>query len=222
MADSGPHYPVVAFGKSKTGTVSSAVVAGTNVFTSAGHTFVEGETLWLSKSDDSGNQCLGLVTDVDGNDVTTARGANGAKGASSKIWTAPAAQLVVFSTGPTGDYEPESDSNIVFESTQGGTSVATRVGGRIDRLILTFSPGRVLTSALVTADWLAWRTFLRDKIREGLDTFSLALWDMEENVSAVREVRYMSPISSVSFGTGRKFASFSLLFQIESADEYVV
>lgn len=213
---SGPFYPVFAYAKDKTATAAGSVAADQDTFDlGGGHGFLVGETPFISTSGDAENQYLGPITDVDGVNVTTTWSTNTAKGTSSKLWTAPAGQIVRMTHGPSGGFTPERDSRIFFDETAGDADTATKTGVTVSRLVMGFGPA-------LTSDFLAWETFLDEKRLEGAQVFSAAYWDRKTNSSVVNKVRYITPISTANFGRGLKFTSFEALFKIKSEDEYVL
>ncbi len=207
-------YPVFAYEKDKEGTVSGSVADDQSTFTIVGHSFLVGENFFISSSVDSGNQSLGAILDVDGNDVSTTWPTVGAKGGASKVWTAPAGQVAPFTYGATRGYDPSDDSRIHYFDTPGGTSVATRLGAEVEFFTLSFDPA-------ITEDWAAWRTFRRTKRRGGLDTFSIGFVDWETGLPTMDKVRYIQRISGIKFRNSAGFGAFALLFRRIERDLYV-
>lgn len=209
-------YPVFWFGKDKTSTASGSVADDQTVFEGVGHSFLEGEGLFISQSDDTGNQWLGPILDVDGDDVTSTWPTAGAKGSGAKLWTAPASQIVVFSQGAAGGYSPSGQHAVELDVTPAGTAIATALGGEPEFFSLSFGPA-------AQADWLAWKTFRREERRNGLDTFSIALQDWERgSVPTIDEVRYWQQTSGAKFGKSANYSSFELLFYRVRRDTVVL
>ncbi len=226
---SGP-YLVCAFGKDKTGTVTGSVADGQSLFAVAGHSFLVGERLWISKSDDSGVQFLGDITAVDpGVDVRTEpSGAptyqigdppvswptDEAKGSGAKVWTTPADQLVVFQSGAQ-DYSPNDSDGVAHHATIGGVPYAFSIVEGREFIDLGFTEAK-------GEDYAAFKVFKDAERRRGADPMTIAFWGYTDQTNIVWAAFYRLTTNSISFGPRSDlFGSFTLRFERLTDGAYV-
>jgi hypothetical protein len=210
-----PFYPIVCFGKDVEDLADVAVGDDESTFTLNGHAYSVGFGIFVSKADDTENQWLGDVTATTTNTITTRYPTNSAKGAGAKFWTFAPGQVHAFTTGATEAEEPVEDNGWVATVSDGGVIRQVRLAQVTRILNMTFSEGR-------EDDWRGYKTFRKTWRRGGGDPFSLAWYDLEDDISRVDKVVHMSRQNSARMGKVREFRNFPLQFFVAEEDTFVL
>lgn len=181
MASAGPYRLAVGYGRDISDVCESVVDSGDNTFDLTGHSYLTGDLIWISKSDDTGLQFLGDVTETAANTITTRYGANASKGASAKVWTA--AKGIQWTRGESGGWEKTRRTGTTLQVSRGGVVYSVNNADGVDVLTFAFEQG-------LRADYEAWLNFLQSDRSDGASSFTLAYWDWAANEGIAAEVRW--------------------------------
>ena len=212
--------PIVACGKTKEKIATSTVLAGDVVIDcdNASNAYAVGDPVFISKSDDAGNEFMGEVTQAMASEITVELTVGTSKGAGAKLWM-PAASYR-FESGYGFHMKPVEYLGVVTDRSRGGQFYATQIADSVSGVIMRWDGGK-------PADWQGYVTFLKTNRDNGRKPFSLAWWDHFAGVTRVCDVILKSnrvdDVSAVLMAelVESEKARFDFEHYIQASDSYV-
>ena len=210
------HNPIAAYGKTAAKTVSGSVSEGAKSFTitNTGTTIDVGHPVFISKSDDTLIQFVGLCLTSSTTVITTEYGAATALGTSAKIW-----RPTYYAHFPLGVVP---DGGTVIEEMDGTSTVVARGAGEI--YPFQHSDAQVAVSFTVQGyaeDRAAWTTFRQTNRSYGTSAFSIGWYDQAAGTTRVDRVILDNGNHSSSISSNKVTTIFSFRVFITDTGTYV-
>ncbi|MBU2051201.1 MAG: hypothetical protein KKH61_19810 [Gammaproteobacteria bacterium] len=179
----GEFRPIVAFGKSAAKTSTSSVGNAVTVIPiNNGDTSYEaGDHVFISQSDDTEYQYLGVVTEAAADHVHVSLATNSDKGSSAKVWQPTT--YVAFSVGPQSVMRRVRDTGTETLVSRGGQVYGIQARDAVERLEWGWSVGDA-------GDFGDFKDFISTSRDEGLSLFTLAYYDPQDAVGKCWIVRW--------------------------------
>lgn len=213
MIEIGHHNPVIAYGKSVSKTASVSVGEAVSSFTISNtpNPISVDDQVFISASDDSKIQSLGLCLTSDATTITTTLQTQQSIGSSAKLWVPTDYVSFPWRFSRDGGNSQSSDDGFQTLVTAGAQAFVFQNADASDSL--NFS-----VSACRPEEYEAWKTFRRTRI--GL-TMSLAWWDEFTRTARCAEVQRLDGAVTSTITQDDVLASFSMAFFIVADDTYV-
>lgn len=212
MIEIGHHDPVIAYGKAISKSPSGSVGQSVSSFSisNASNALAVGNQLFISASDDTKIQSLGLCLTASSTVVTSTLQTQQSIGSGSKLWKPTDYVSFPFRFARDGGNNYLSDDGVRAVVSASGKVYQVQTADARDELFFQVP--------CQPAEYEAWKTFRRTRI--GL-TMALAWWDEFTRTARVAEVQRIDGQVSATITKDDTLASFSLAFAIVNDDTYV-
>jgi len=210
------HQPIVAYGKTAAKTAGASVSEGDKSFTltNTGTTIDVGHPVFISKSDDSEIQFLGLCLTSSTTVITTQLAAKDDLGASAKIWRPTKYAYFELGVTPSG--------GTVVEEMDGTSTQVARGNGEIYAFQHSDHQGAVTFSIQgYAACRTAWTTFRQTDRSYGTSAFSIGWYNQAAETTRVDRVILDNGNHSSSIASNKVTTTFTFRVYITDTDTYV-
>ncbi len=205
--------PIFCKGRLALKTASGTVGAGVKVFTisNSSNPLAVGDPIFISKSDFTIPQYLGLATAATTTTLTTTMTTAAAKGTGALLWKPET--TCTFLYGPGAKQRRSTATGVTLKFSRGGVALPTRVGDAIEQLTLTWA-------GVPYGEFMRFRDFIIDEMSAGLDEFTAAWWDyFSEQAQCAKVLAAMDALDGT--GESKVTEAFGVSLTITGWDEYV-